>query len=100
MKQILWRGLIVSSLTLIILAPALSIFGLLWLQNHADAVGRWQILLHLETIARTIVELFLLATLALCLRIPLYQAYSAYRAAVFKKRVETLERLWQLSIYR
>lgn len=100
MKQKLRRSLIVSALTLIILAPALSVFELVWLQNHADVVQQWQIFRPLETIAWTVIGLFLLTTLTFCAWIPVYEAYCAYRTAMFKRRIAALERLWQLSTYR
>jgi hypothetical protein len=93
--------LVVSLATLAMLSPFLAVCSLLWHQ-HLIYVAKSA---RLPTAARsdTAIELLLwaifFAPLGFCLGISLYDRYRLHRAVERKKRVETLEKMWQQNIY-
>ncbi len=52
-----------------------------------------------DPIAHILSSFIFFNPMGICLGISLSDRYRAYRAAVFKEQVETLERLWQQSIH-
>lgn len=97
--------LTVCLLTLLVLSPALAVISVVW-QQHLDFMATQHILYAVNhsqqltaneenTTVRVLLQLMFFTPISLYLGIYLYGRYIVYRAAVWKRQVEMLERLWQ-----
>jgi hypothetical protein len=66
---------------------------------NGQFVGQLLIPAQPETIVNSLVGFIFFVPIGFCLGMSLSDRYRVYRAAVFKERVEMLERLWQQSIH-
>ena len=69
------------------------------LKSYNGSVGQLITPSQEEPIAHILRSFIFFVPIGICLGISLSDRYRAYRAAVFKQQVKTLERLWQQSIH-
>ncbi|MBO3457934.1 hypothetical protein G7B40_036380 [Aetokthonos hydrillicola Thurmond2011] len=109
MKPNLLRFLTVCLLTLVVLSPALGVISLVWM-HHLDFIATQHLLYAVKdaqqlstnrenTTIYVLVCLMFFAPISLCSGIALHNRYVLYRAAVLRRQVEILEKLWQRNTY-